>query len=85
MPLDAYRAMLVNAGAKLRLSDLKGRVQVVSLFYSSCHITCPLTLISMRQAEAALPAHIRAQTGFVLITFVPETILWLPRVMGYKG
>lgn len=61
-----------DAGVKLRLSDLKGRVQVVSLFYSSCHITCPFTLLSMRQVEAALPADIRAQTGFVLITFVPE-------------
>ena len=20
-----------------------------------------------------------------IITFVPETVLWLPRVMGYKG
>ena len=76
-----------DTGAKVRLADLKGRVQVVSLFYSSCHMTCPLTLVSMRQVEAALPAELRAQTGFVLITFLPEidTVRVLHRFRGEQN
>src|SRR6185436_19425829 len=61
-----------DAGAKIRFSDLQGHPQVVSLFYSDCHITCPLTLLSMKQVEAALPPEVRSQVGFVLITFIPE-------------
>jgi protein SCO1/2 len=61
-----------DTGAKVRFSDLQGDVQVVSLFYSSCHVTCPMTLLSMKQVEAALPVEVRSQVGFVLITFVPE-------------
>jgi protein SCO1 len=59
-------------GTKLQFADLLGHPQVVSFFYSSCHITCPLTLLSMKQVEAALPAEVRSQVGFILITFVPE-------------
>jgi protein SCO1 len=61
-----------DAGTKLRFSDLQGHPQVVSLFYSDCHITCPLTLISMKQVEAALPPELRSQVGFLLITFIPQ-------------
>jgi TRAP-type C4-dicarboxylate transport system permease large subunit len=40
-----------------------------------------------------LMAIVREATPFIavaivvlaVITFVPETVLWLPRVMGYKG
>jgi protein SCO1/2 len=61
-----------DKGAKIRFSDLQGHPQVVSLFYSDCHITCPMTLLSMKQVEAALPPELRSQVGFVLITFMPE-------------
>jgi len=62
-----------DTGAKIRFSDLLGHPQVISLFYSDCHITCPLTLLSMKQVEAALPPEMRSQVGFVLITFIPES------------
>ena len=91
MPAKSLAALddtwVTDSGAKVHLADLKGRVQVVSLFYSSCHMNCPLTLVSMRQVEAALPAELRAQTGFVLITFLPEndTARVLHRVRGEQN
>ncbi len=33
----------------------------------------------------AAPFIAAAIAMLALITFVPETVLWLPRVMGYKG
>jgi TRAP-type C4-dicarboxylate transport system permease large subunit len=33
----------------------------------------------------AVPFITAAIVVLAMITFVPETVLWLPRVMGYKG
>jgi len=41
----------------------------------------PLTAI----VREALPFIVMAIVVLAIITLVPETILWLPRVMGYKG
>jgi TRAP-type C4-dicarboxylate transport system permease large subunit len=32
-----------------------------------------------------MPFVIAMVIALAIITFVPETVLWLPRVMGYKG
>jgi tripartite ATP-independent transporter DctM subunit len=39
----------------------------------------------MAIVREAAPFITAAVVVLVIITFVPETILWLPRVMGYKG
>jgi TRAP-type C4-dicarboxylate transport system permease large subunit len=52
-----------------------------------------LLFISSSISGAPLRAIIRDTMPFVaamivalgIITFVPETVLWLPRVLGYKG
>ena len=36
-------------------------------------------------AAASLLALARSVGALVIITFVPETVLWLPRQLGYKG
>ncbi len=41
----------------------------------------PLTAI----VREALPFIGMAMLVLAIITLVPETVLWLPRVMGYKG
>jgi TRAP-type C4-dicarboxylate transport system permease large subunit len=33
----------------------------------------------------AIPFILAALAVLALITFVPETVLWLPRQLGYKG
>ncbi|HZV92091.1 MAG TPA: TRAP transporter large permease [Caldimonas sp.] len=52
-----------------------------------------LLFITANMTRQPLVAIVREATPFIvaaiamlaLITFVPETVLWLPRVMGYKG
>ena len=38
----------------------------------------------MSIVRECLPLHIAALFVLALATFVPETVLWLPQVMGYK-
>src|ERR1041385_1098575 len=61
-----------DAGKTISLSDLAGRPQVAAMFYSSCHVACPLTLERLKEIESALPAGLRSHVGFVLITFDPD-------------
>jgi C4-dicarboxylate transporter DctM subunit len=52
-----------------------------------------LLFIVANMTRQPLTAIVREAAPFIaisvvvlaVITFVPETILWLPRVMGYKG
>jgi TRAP-type C4-dicarboxylate transport system permease large subunit len=39
----------------------------------------------MSIVREATPFIFVAIVVLVIITFVPQTVLWLPRVMGYKG
>jgi protein SCO1/2 len=56
-------------GKTVQLSSLRGRPQIVAMFFASCQFTCPLTVAQMKQIEAALPPEIRAKVGFTLISF----------------
>jgi len=42
-------------GKTIQLSSLRGRPQVVVMFFASCQLTCPLTVVQLKQLEAALP------------------------------
>src|SRR3954468_21501191 len=61
-----------DAGQKMQLNTLKGRVQVLAMFFASCEYTCPLLVHEMKQIEAALPDGARDATGFTLVSFDPE-------------
>jgi protein SCO1/2 len=58
-----------DADKKVKLGVLRGRPQVVAMFFASCQYTCPLTVSDLRRIEAALPENVRANTGFTLISF----------------
>ena len=57
-------------GKTVALNSLRGRPQVVVMFFASCQMTCPLTLLQLKEIEATLPAAIRAKVGFTLVSFV---------------
>ena len=61
-----------DAGKQIKLGDLRGKVQIVTMFFATCKYACPLLVRDMQRIEAALPEGIRERTGFVLITFDPE-------------
>jgi protein SCO1/2 len=61
-----------DAGAAVKLSSLRGRPQIVAMFFANCTYACPLLVYQMKQMEAALPASLRGRIGFTLISFDSE-------------
>lgn len=61
-----------DAGAALKLVSLRGRPQVVTMFFARCEYACPVLVHDMKKVEAALPENLRAKVGFVLVTFDTE-------------
>ena len=57
---------------KATLADLKGKVRVLAIFYSSCEYACPIIVGRMKAVRAALPPAARDATGFVLVSMDPE-------------
>ena len=62
-----------DQGKKRTLSSLAGRVQVVTMGYSTCKFACPRLLADMRLIEAGLPPEIAAKTGFTFLSIDPKT------------
>lgn len=56
-------------GKAIQLSSLRGRPQIVVMFFASCQLTCPLTVAHLKQLEATLPPETRAKIGFTLASF----------------
>jgi protein SCO1/2 len=54
---------------KVKLGGLRGKPQIVAMFFASCQFTCPLTVNDMKHIEAALPENVRTNVGFTLISF----------------
>jgi len=61
-----------DAGRRVKLGVLRGRPQVVAMFFASCQFTCPLTVSDMQRIEVALPENLRTNTGFLLVSFDSE-------------
>jgi len=61
-----------DSGQPVKFGKLRGRVQVVVMFFASCTYACPIIVHDMKRIEAALPEAVRANTGFTLITIDPE-------------
>ncbi|MDQ5978448.1 MAG: hypothetical protein QG602_1422 [Verrucomicrobiota bacterium] len=51
------------------LASLRGRPVVLTMFFASCGYACPLLLTDMQAIRAKLPAEIRDQAAFVLVSF----------------
>lgn len=49
-----------------------GRVRVVTMFYASCPMACPLIIDTLRNLDAALTASQRAQMDILLVSMDPE-------------
>lgn len=58
-----------DTGKSVKLGALRGRPQIVAMFFASCQFTCPITVSDLQRIEAALPENLRGQVGFTLISF----------------
>ena len=60
-----------DEGREVSLKTLAGRPQVVAFFFTSCHVTCPVTVQNL--AGVAAKAGASKRFGFVLVTMDPYT------------
>ena len=76
-----------DAGAMLKLAELRGKPLVVSMFFASCQFTCPVLVNDMKRIESALPENVRTNVGFLLVSFdserdTPETLAQYRKIHG---
>lgn len=56
-------------GLAMVLSELRGRPVVLAMFFASCTYACPLLVNDMQRLRELLPAAVRSETQFVLVSF----------------
>ena len=61
-----------DTGQPFKLATLRGRPQILAMFFTSCQNACPITVSDMKRIEAALPEALRPHVGFTLVSFDPE-------------
>ena len=61
-----------DVGREVKLGVLRGRPQVVAMFFAQCEYACPIIVENMRALERALPAALRERADFLLVTFDTE-------------
>jgi len=61
-----------DVGRTVRLNVLRGRPQVVALFFTHCEYACPIVVEDMKRIERALPDELRDQVDFLLISLDPD-------------
>ena len=58
-----------DEGKEFSLGELRGRPVVLNLFFASCGYACPLQVTDMQALRAQLPAAMREEVVFVLVSF----------------
>ena len=58
-----------DAGKQIKLGALKGKPQVVAMFFANCQFACPIIVSDMKRIESALPENLRTNVGLTLVSF----------------
>jgi protein SCO1/2 len=61
-----------DRGATVPLAVLRGRPQVVAMFFTHCEYACPILVNDMKRLAAALPAELRDEVDFLLVSMDPK-------------
>lgn len=61
-----------DVGKEVKLDALRGRPQVMALFFTSCQHSCPLIVKDMKAIEKSLPINARDKVDFLLVSIDPE-------------
>ena len=59
-------------GQNLEMKDLKGKVLVMVMIYTSCKAACPRLVADMRNIESRLSEKIKPDVKFLLVSIDPE-------------
>ncbi|MDB6174201.1 MAG: uncharacterized protein JWL59_3512 [Chthoniobacteraceae bacterium] len=61
-----------DVGREVKLEVLRGRPQVIALFFTNCEHSCPLIVEDLKAIEKALPINVRDKVDFLLVSIDPE-------------
>ena len=61
-----------DVGRKVKLEVLRGRPQVIALFFTSCEHSCPIIVADLKAIDKALPRSVRGKVDFLLVSIDPE-------------
>lgn len=61
-----------DVGREVKLEILRGRPQVIALFFTNCEHSCPLIVGDMKRIDRALPRNLRGKVDFLLVSINPE-------------
>ncbi len=61
-----------DVGKETKLAVLRGRPQVVAMFFTSCEYACPVIVENMKAIEQAMPEAMRGKVDFLLVSFDVE-------------
>lgn len=61
-----------DANLPVSLASLRGRPVVLTMFFARCEFACPMLVNDMKRIEAALPAQLRTNVTFALVSFDSE-------------
>jgi len=59
-------------GKTIRLSELKGKVLVVVMIYTSCKVACPQLVADMKRIEQQVPEAYTGKIQYVLVSIDPD-------------
>ena len=60
-------------GNKIQMEDLKGKVLVMVMIYTSCKVACPRLVADMRNIEKQVPQDKKDNVQYVFVSIDPET------------
>jgi protein SCO1/2 len=61
-----------DEGRQIKLNALRGKPQVIAMFFANCQYTCPITISDLKRIAAAVPENLRNRVGFTLVSFDSE-------------
>src|SRR5690349_18632999 len=61
-----------DVGKEIKLEALRGRPQVIAMFFTNCEHSCPFIVNDMKAIEKALPPAIRGKVDFLLVSIDPD-------------
>ena len=64
-------ALTDQNGRSVPWASLRGRPQLVSMFYGNCHLMCPLIIENAKAVQKQLPADQRARLDVAMLTLDP--------------
>lgn len=69
---NSQATWLTQDGKEIKLNDLKGRIQVIAMAYTSCQNSCPRIVADMKRIESEVVKSHGDKVGLVLVSIDPE-------------